>query len=314
MMTETITRPGAGERIRNGVPIPDTNGEPIHAHGGWILPHGGWYYWYGEDRRGDGYVACYRSRDLHAWEPRGLVLHAGSPTAPMRIHSDLTLRRADGGKVNIERPKVLRAPDGRFVLWAHYENGADYGAAAACVATADAPDGPFTYRGSFRPLGEMSRDCTLFLDDDGTAYFLSASRDNADLHLYRLTEDLLGVDCLLRTLHAGEFREAPALFKRDGKYILITSHCTGWAPNQGTWVSADSLSGRFSPPRPFGDATTYRSQPAFVLPTPDGRYLYFGDRWGGGGEAYFTSTYVILPIDFDGAGAPSISWDDSAPI
>ena len=35
----------------NGTVWKDINGNPIHAHGGWILFHGGWYYWYGEDRR-----------------------------------------------------------------------------------------------------------------------------------------------------------------------------------------------------------------------------------------------------------------------
>lgn len=299
----------------NGQPILDTNGNPIHAHGGHMLHHGDYWYWYGEDRRGDDYVSCYRSADLHHWEHRGTVLSANSPTAPMRVRSDRTLRRPDGGKVNIERPKVLYcALTKQFVLWAHYENGTDYRAAAACIATSDTPDGEFTYRGSFRPYGNMSRDCTLFLDDDGEAYFLSASRDNADLKVYRLAADFMNVDEEVRTLFQGEYREAPAVFKRRGRYYMLSSHCTGWAPNQGKYSIADRMDGRWSLLENFGDETTYHSQPAFVLPLDDGRYIYVGDRWEGDGEAYFTSTYVLLEIRFTEYGRPYIEFAEESAL
>jgi len=42
----------------NGKPYLDTDGNPIHAHGGWMLDHGGYTYWYGEDRRENHYVSC----------------------------------------------------------------------------------------------------------------------------------------------------------------------------------------------------------------------------------------------------------------
>lgn len=313
----------------NGQPWLDTDGNPIHAHGGHMLRHGEFWYWYGEDRREDSYVSCYRSRNLRDWEYRGTVLSAGSPTAPMRVRSDLTLRRSgidpnaeiaalnvtppEAGKVNIERPKVLYCRrTGQFVMWAHYENGQNYHAAAACIATSPTPDGEFTYRGSFRPFGNMSRDCTLFRDEDGTAYFLSAARDNADLKVYRLTEDYLNVDEEIRTLFQGEHREAPALFKRKGEYFLLTSQCTGWLPNQGGYSRSRQMDGRWSILEDFGDETTFRSQPAFVLPLEDDRYLYVGDRWGGSGDAYFTSTYVVLEIRFTEDGSPYIVYSDES--
>ncbi|MBQ3590823.1 MAG: hypothetical protein II979_02695 [Clostridia bacterium] len=37
--------------MKNGTPYLDIDGNGIHAHGGYILQHEGWYYWYGEDRR-----------------------------------------------------------------------------------------------------------------------------------------------------------------------------------------------------------------------------------------------------------------------
>ena len=54
-----------------------------------------------------------------------------------------------------------------------------------------------------------------------TAYFISASRDNADLHMYRLTEDYLNVDCLVHKLWQGEYREAPAVMEREGKILYV---------------------------------------------------------------------------------------------
>ena len=189
-----------------------------------------------------------------------------------RVRADRTLRRGDGGKVNIERPKVLYCEKtGQFVMWAHYENGENYLAASACIATSDTPDGEFIYRGSFRPYGNMSRDCTLFLDDDGDAYFLSASRDNADMKVYRLSEDYMNVDEEVRTLFHGEYREAPAVFKREGKYVMLSSFCTGWAPNQGKFSLSERMDGRWSLLEDFGDETMFHSQPAFVLEPGDGR-------------------------------------------
>ena len=82
------------------------------------------------------------------------------------------------------------------------------------------------------PYGNMSRDCTVFTDLSGDTYFISAARDNADLHIYRLTEDFLNVDEHVRTLFQHEFREAPALFAHDGRYYMLSSYCTGWAPVQ----------------------------------------------------------------------------------
>ena len=300
--------------MKNGGFIFDRDGNVLHAHGGYIISHGDYYYWYGEDRRDDIYVSCYRSRDLKNWEFRRHVLTAQSECRPYRVRTTLSLRRDDGGRVNIERPKVLFCEStGKFVMWAHYENGHDYCDAAACVATCDEPDGDFVYHGHFNPYGHMSRDCTLFRDNDGVAYFISAARDNADLHIYRLTDDYMNVDGLVNVLFQGEYREAPAVFFMDGKYYMLSSFCTGWHPNQGCFATADSIGGRWSTLKNFGDETTFHSQPAFVLPV-GGNFYYVGDRWGGYPMSnpfdYFKSGYVILKIRFDDKNEPYIEWSD----
>ncbi len=314
----------------NGTPWLDTNGNPIQAHGGYIIKYGDYFYWYGENRQGDNYVSCYRSKDFMNWEFRRNVLTKNSKTEATRVKSDLSLTNENGRKVNIERPKVLfNEKTKKFVMWAHYENGVDYSCAEACVATCDTPDGDFVYHGSFRPYGEMSRDCTLFADDDGKAYFITSSRDNRDTHIYRLSEDFLNCDKYCASLWPNEHREAPAVFKKDGEYFMLNSYCTGWRPNQGKYSRSTDMSDGWRDLELFGDETTFGSQPAFVFPLEhDGKteYIYVGDRWCYKSLAlgvsvdddtidyYSASTYVLLKIKFDRNGNPYIEPCDTFEI
>ena len=252
--------------LKNGIVWKDTQGNPIHAHGGYMIFHEGYYYWYGEDRRDNFYVSCYRSQNLTDWEFRNHILTTNSKMEGYRVRTTLKLINEDGKKVNLERPKVLyNKKTNKFVMWAHFENGKNYLDAAVAIATCDTPDGDFTYHGHFNPYGYMSRDCTLYQEEDGTAYFISASRDNADLHVYRLSDDYMNVDCLVHSLWQGEYREAPAVIKGKYHYYMISSFCTGWAPNQGKYAWADSIEGRWSSLKEIGDETTYDSQSAFLL-------------------------------------------------
>ncbi len=327
-----IQGPGdaSDQPIANGTQFLDTDGNVMHTHGGSILKVGGYFYWYGEHRytsyvsRG---ISCYRSGDLVNWAYRGDILSDSS--------------NPELSPSYMERPKVIyNAATNRYVLWFHWENGRHYGEARAAVAYGSTPDGAFTYQGSFRPLAEtgfddpgdsetnpdgsprrpgyMSRDCTLFVDDDGTAYFISAWNENASLNLYRLTSDYRRIDALVTTLYAGQKREAPCLFKRNGYYYLVTSGCTGWTPNQSQWAYSGSLVQGWSRLMNFGDATTYRSQPAFIYPiqgTEATSYLYTGDRWGPAwGASVADSQYVWLPIRFSSATAISLDWYDRVTV
>lgn len=302
--------------FRNGEPWLDTDGNVIHAHGGHMLHHDGWWYWYGENRTENNYVSCYRTKDFKSFEFRGNIITTETPTEGYRVQTDLSLagKNADGTihKVNLERPKVLWCErTKKFVLWCHYENGVDYHDARCAVASSDYPDHGFVYHGSFNPFGDMARDCTLFMDGED-AYFTAASRDNRDLHVWKLTKDFMSVSKLVNNLFQNESREAPAFFKKDGRYYLLTSYCTGWAPNQVKWSSSDSIDGEWEINEKFGDETTFRSQPAFVL-EKDGKFIYFADRWGGNGH-YNDSTYVVLEIKFREDGSPYIEYSDEAAL
>ena len=299
-------------KLINGETWYDTDGNVLHAHGGHMLYWKGEWYWYGENRTENRYVSVYRSEDLLNWTFCRHVLTMDSPTAEHRVRTDRKLKTAEGGKINVERPKVIyNEKTKQFVMWMHVENGKDYHDAACAVAVCDRPDGEFTYLGCFNPFGYMSRDCTLFQEKNGTAYFISASRDNADLHVYRLTEDYLNVECLVHKLWQGEYREAPAVMERDGKYYMFSSYCTGWAPNQCRYAVSDSMEGRWSVLTDIGDSVTYRTQPAFILPVGEGEkrtYYYVSDRWNG--ENYHDSRYVILPLDFTEDGLPVMEYTE----
>lgn len=101
----------------------------------------------------------------------------------------------------------------------------------------------FNILGSHYEGGQMARDMNLFVDDDGKGYHIYSSEHNSTLHISLLTDDYLD--------HAGSYTrnfpfrwmEAPALFKRKGKYYLIASGCTRWAPNAARSAVADSIFG-----------------------------------------------------------------------
>jgi hypothetical protein len=289
--------------VTNGTQFRDVNGGPVHAHGGGVLKVGSYYYWFGENRNANNTfraVSAYRSTDMVSWEFRGDVLTQSSA-------SELNV-------ANIERPKVIyNASTGRYVMWMHKENGSDYGEARAAVASSATVDGAYTWHGSFRPLGHMSRDITLF-NDNGTAYMISAARENYDLHIYRLSADYLTVSSLVGNFWPGGHREAPAVFKRGSTYFVLTSGATGWNPNQARYATASSMSGPWSAFTNVGDGTTFSSQPTFVLPIGNS-FLYMGDRWAGAwGGPVNDSQYVWLPITFPSATTMSMSWSPQVTI
>lgn len=295
----------------------DTDGNPINAHGGGILYHEGTYYWYGEYKKGPTIlpewatwecyrtdvtgVSCYSSQDLVNWKFEGIVLPAVSDD---REH-DLA-----PGNV-LERPKVIyNRKTGKFVMWMHVDS-ADYSKACAGVAVSDSPTGKFTYLGSFRPNGAMSRDQTVFVDDDGRAYHFYSSEHNATLYISELTDDYLRPTGRFTRNFVKKSREAPAVFKHEGKYYLLSSGCSGWDPNQAELAVADSIMGEWRTignpcTGPDADKTFY-SQSTYVCKVMGKKDMYIAmfDRWNK--TDLEDSRYVWLPLSFDD-GKITIPW------
>jgi hypothetical protein len=143
----------------------------------------------------------------------------------------------------------------------------------------------------------MARDMSLFKDDDGKAYLIYSSEENNTMQVCLLSSDYLKPAKTYSRILVNRRREAPALFKDNGKYYLITSSCTGWSPNAATYAVADHPLG---PWKEFGNPcqgpsaeTTYEAQSTFVLPTKDG-YIFMADRWNKLGLE--KSTYIWLPL------------------
>ena len=291
--------------IRSGTVWTDTRGDVIQAHGIGMIRVGNTYYWYGEVHLGgqsSKAVRCYASTDLKHWTFKNTVLSQRS--APALANA------------SFERPKVVyNERTKKYVLWAHKETVGDYKDARAVVAVCDTPDGNFAYVKDFRPFGNESRDCTLFKDDDGSAYFISSTRGNSDMMCYRLTDDYLDVKEQSIMLK-GARREAPAVFKRNGRYYLITSACTAWGPNGNMYATSPRIDGRFGPMKVLCSGktwNTYCSQSAYVLPvegTQGTSYVFMADRWKGWNLR--DSRYMFLPIQFhdDGSLVP-LEWNDS---
>lgn len=200
-----------------------------------------------------------------------------------------------------------------------------------------------------------SRDMTVFVDPkDDSAYVLYSSEANATLYIAKLNDDYTNVvkttnvdqsegqkqysadgqypyilaDATTDAPVRGEdFQivkqngslEAPAVFQYDGRYNIIASGATGWAPNKQTYYTADSMLGSWTRGVEKDDVnentwynnmpegadgllsvgdtrgTTFGSQSASVLAVDQekGHFIYLGDRWDSGKA---DSTYVWLPL------------------
>jgi hypothetical protein len=159
--------------------------------------------------------------------------------------------------------------------------------------------------------GQMSRDMTLFVDDDGTAYHIHSAEENLTLHISELTPDYTGFTGSWIRVAPGGHNEAPAIFKRSGKYFMITSGCTGWNPNAARSFVADSVWGPWKPlgnPCEGKDADlTFHSQSTFVFPLPGKKdaYIFMADRWTP--ENPIDGRYIWLPVQFKGSN-PVVHW------
>lgn len=152
--------------------------------------------------------------------------------------------------------------------------------------------------------GQMARDMTLFVDDDDKAYHIYSSEENSTLHIALLNDDYLKHSGKYIRVFPGRFMEAPAMFKREGKYYMMMSGCTGWEPNQARSAIADSIFGEWTE---LGDPcvgdsteTTFNSQGTFILPVHGTKesFIYMGDRWNP--KDAIDGRYVWLPLRFDG--------------
>ena len=289
----TLAASSASSSFTPGAEWTDQNGNPLQMHGLGIIKVGSTWYGFGEDKTGESSSAtyfqdipCYSSTNLASWTYVGkaLAMQSSGDLGPDRI---------------VERPKVIyNSTTHEYVMYMHIDTPS-YSEAAVGVATSSSVCGPYTYRGSFQPLGFQSRDLGLFQDTDGTAYLLSEDRQHG-LRIDKLSSDYLSVASAVAVLPD---YEAPAMVKIGGTYYLFASHLTGWAANDDVYATATSLSGPWSSFRTFAPAgtDTYQSQSANIITvqgTSGTAYIYAGDRWTTSNLG--TSPLIWLPLNING--------------
>jgi len=326
---------------------PDNNGVHINAHGGGIIYDKGKYYWFGEHKieGTTGNLAmvgvhCYSSADLYNWKDEGIAL---------KVDDDTDSEIAKG--CILERPKVIyNKKTAKYVMWFHLElKGQSYNAARAGVAISDNVTGPYQFIRSYRPNagfmsyyppgtadsdkvdcskpktnagnffcrdmggGQMARDMTVFVDDNGKAYHIFSSEENKTLDIAELTDDYTGHTGKFARVYAGHSTEAPAIFKFHGIYYLIGSGTTGWAPNAARWLSATNIYGPYTyhgnpcvGPR---SNITFGGQSTYVLPVHgrQGEFIFMADKWNS--DNAIDGRYIWLPVQFSKNGI-KIKWLD----
>jgi hypothetical protein len=161
--------------------------------------------------------------------------------------------------------------------------------------------------------GQMSRDMTIYVDDDGKAYHIYSSEDNLTLQIAELTDDYQG--------HTGKYiriapmghNEAPAIFKKNNQYFMITSGCTGWAPNAARLLTSNSIWGPWTehpnPCRGTNAELTFNSQSTYIQPVNGKKdaFIFMADRWTP--QKPIDARYIWLPIMFEN-GLPVLKWMD----
>lgn len=149
--------------------------------------------------------------------------------------------------------------------------------------------------------GQMSRDMTLFVDDDGKAYHIYSSEENATTQIAELTDDYLNHSGKYVRVFVNRYMEAAAICKRNGKYYFIGSGCTGWAPNQARSAVADNIMGEWTelknPCQGEGAELTFGGQSTYIIPYGD-NFIFVADMWRP--QNAIDGRYMFLPMEFQG--------------
>ena len=161
--------------------------------------------------------------------------------------------------------------------------------------------------------GQMSRDMTVFVDDDGTAWHIYSSEENLTIQAAELTPDYLGYTGRYYRIAPGGQNEAPCLLKHGDTYRLICSGCTGWTPNEARMFSAKSIQGPWmqhpSPMRGPDADRTFEAQGTWIWAQPSDSsmdsysFFFMADVWMP--RSLAISRHLCLPIAFE-EGMPVI--------
>lgn len=220
----------------------------------------------------------YSSPNLMDWSLEGQILDDGTT----------------GGKTwtQVQRSHAVRnAITGKWVMWSHCQGTSWIPEnSRACIATADTPTGQWTWTQVQYDPGHGYRDCTLFVDRDGTGYTIATDGFQTSIWIYKLASDYLTVHPTERLqVIMGGF-ESPVMFRRDSAgqayYYLIYGGTTFFGSQTDAYyiVATDPLGTWSAPIRlyPSGPPTGYGGQPTFIYEVPGlvDTWMLGADLWG----------------------------------
>ncbi len=170
------------------------------------------------------------------------------------------------------------------------------------------------------PGGQFARDMNLFKDDDGRLYHIYSSEHNSTLHIAEMDSDYLSHSKFVRVFEH-RWMEGAAMFKGQGKYYLLMSGCTSWAPNEARSAVAEHP---FGPWRELGNPCqgrnsitgegaelTFGSQSTCVFKVEGipNAYIAIFDDWNE--KDFISSRYLWLPVTFEPGGSYAIRWRET---
>ena len=301
-------------------------------------------------------VHCYSSRDLYNWKDEGIALAVSDDPASdiakgcilerpkviynqktgkfvMYFHLELKgqeYRAARAGIAVADKPagpysfvRSLRPNAGQWPINVTPEQQSPESVAEAIAAGAGGDGVPgdkvrkYNILGVHFAGGQMARDMTLFVDDDGKAYHIFSSEHNGTTHISELSDDYLSYSGKYVRVFEHRWMEAPAICKRAGKYYFIASDCSGWNPNAARSAVADSIWGPWTElgnpcegtnfDNGLGPEKTFGGQSTFLLPVQGKKdaYIAMFDLWQP--KNAIDGRYAWLPVTFTEKGF-KITW------
>lgn len=251
----TVAPTHAREHTYSDVPLADP----------FVFYHQGLYYAYGT--HSDEGIEVLTSKDLKKWEvPGGKASH-------------IALHKNDSwGEKWFWAPEVYQH-EGTFYMYYSAEEH-------LCVATSQSPLGPFVQQEQKPMMQEKSIDGSLFVDDDGKAYFFFVRFNDgnniwmAPMYLDRLTFDTTAMRPCIHVSQPWEevwprVNEGPFILKENGIYYLTYSANSYESPHYGIgYATAQRIDGPWE---------KYRGNPIFQSPGPlvgVGHHSFFKDKRG----------------------------------
>lgn len=186
----------------------------------------------------------------------------------------------------------------------------------AGVAVSKTPTGPFRIVSTRVPLTQAADrvgDGSLFVDHDGTAYFIySVIGQDHSIRIERLTPDFLGTTLEVSGV-LGKGCEAPAMFRRLAHYYVLFGRTCCFC-RAGSNVRVYMSSKPLGPYVRLPDINTNKNherivdaQQTFVAEIPGRRgtlFMWMGDRWDSrlDGEKGHDFQYWSPPLRFEANG------------